>query len=317
MAHLPSVLDPELEIADLAFPPSTISASSLKMQDKEIRAVFLRLFAQLLQGYRWCLHIIRIHPEPVIRFHKAAFLGQRGLVEDDFLPKVLEGMAFAGFVTERGPPYRDTDLFDELVANEATRMQADEGNKARVLWHIKELAEQLYKNENPYPAVTMHKVQKPTEGCHLRLHQRPFPHLDEGTIQWIIDQATAKLQTAPPAVKVEKKCMVPSGPLLGVLMERNGVVLANSARRLEVVRNCISYVFEGKMLEAKKMQTLISEQELAGNKSVSLLHGGRGSLPGKEATWLRFPMPGVRRHVGPGCAGFYREALELRFWKQN
>nr|XP_026655227.1 myotubularin-related protein 5-like [Zonotrichia albicollis] len=64
------VLDPELEVADLAFPPSTISASSLKMQDKEIRAVFLRLFAQLLQGYRWCLHIIRIHPEPVIRFHK-------------------------------------------------------------------------------------------------------------------------------------------------------------------------------------------------------------------------------------------------------
>ncbi|XP_053108405.1 myotubularin-related protein 5 isoform X3 [Hemicordylus capensis] len=230
------VLDPELEMADLAFPPSTISASSLKMQDKEIRAVFLRLFAQLLQGYRWCLHIIRIHPEPVIRFHK-----------------VLEGMAFAGFVTERGPPYRDTDLFDELVANEAKRMQADEGSKVRVLRHIKELAEQLYKNENPYPAVTMHKVQKPTEGCHLRLHQRPFPRLDEGTIQWIVDQATAKLQSAPPLVRAEKKCMVPSGPPLGVLMERHGIVLANSARRLEVVRNCITYVFEGKMLEAKKL----------------------------------------------------------------
>ncbi|NXI35154.1 MTMR5 protein, partial [Galbula dea] len=67
---LSMVLDPELEVADLAFPPATISVSSLKMQDKEIRAVFLRLFAQLLQGYRWCLHIIRIHPEPVIRFHK-------------------------------------------------------------------------------------------------------------------------------------------------------------------------------------------------------------------------------------------------------
>ncbi|KAM6436327.1 myotubularin-related protein 5 isoform 5-T5 [Liasis olivaceus] len=250
---LSMVLDPELEMADLAFPPSTISASSLKMQDKEIRAVFLRLFAQLLQGYRWCLHIIRIHPEPVIRFHKAAFLGQRGLVEDDFLPKVLEGMAFAGFVTERGPPYRETDLFDELVASEAKRMQADEGNKAKVLRHIKELAEQLYKNENPYPAVTMHKVQKPTEGCHLRLHQKPFPHLDEGTIQWIVDQATAKQQTAPPLVKAEKKAMVPSGPPLGTLMERNGMLLANSARRLEVVRNCISFVFESKMLEAKKL----------------------------------------------------------------
>lgn len=36
--------------------------------------------------------------------------------------------------------------FSKLVANEATRMQADEGSKARVLRHVKELAEQLYKN---------------------------------------------------------------------------------------------------------------------------------------------------------------------------
>lgn len=40
------------------------------LQDKEIRGVFLWLFARLFQGYRWCLHIIRIHPEPVICFHK-------------------------------------------------------------------------------------------------------------------------------------------------------------------------------------------------------------------------------------------------------
>ncbi|NWX92841.1 MTMR5 protein, partial [Nothoprocta pentlandii] len=100
----------------------------------------------------------------------------------------------------------------QLVAYEVKRMRAEEGNKQKILRHIKELAEKLYKNENPYPAVTMHKVQKPTEGCHLRLHQKPFPRLDEGTVQWIIDQATAKLQTAPPAVKAEKKCMVPSGP---------------------------------------------------------------------------------------------------------
>lgn len=45
---------------------------------------------------------------------QAAFLGQRGLTEDDFLTKVLEGMAFAGFVTERGAPYRSIDLFDEV-----------------------------------------------------------------------------------------------------------------------------------------------------------------------------------------------------------
>lgn len=31
--------------------------------------------------------------------------------------------------------------------------------------------------------------------------------------------------------------------------------MANSARRLEVVRNCITYIFENKMLEAKKVRT--------------------------------------------------------------
>lgn len=47
-------------------------------------------------------------------FLQTAFLGQRGLVENDFLTKVLNGMAFAGFVSERGPPYRSCDLFDEV-----------------------------------------------------------------------------------------------------------------------------------------------------------------------------------------------------------
>ncbi|XP_059043369.1 myotubularin-related protein 5 isoform X3 [Mustela lutreola] len=250
---LSMVLDPELELADLAFPPPSTNASSLKMQDKELRAVFLRLFAQLLQGYRWCLHMVRIHPEPVIRFHKAAFLGQRGLVEDDFLMKVLEGMAFAGFVSERGVPYRATDLFDELVAHEVARMRADENHPQRVLRHVRELAEQLYKNENPYPAVAMHKVQRPGEASHLRRAPRPFPRLDDGMVQWIVDQATAKMQGAPPAVKAERRTTVPSGPPMTAILERSSGLHGNSARRLEVVRNCISYVFEGKMLEAKKL----------------------------------------------------------------
>lgn len=41
-------------------------------------------------------------------------MGQRGLIENDFLTKVLNGMAFAGFVSERGPPFRACDLFDEV-----------------------------------------------------------------------------------------------------------------------------------------------------------------------------------------------------------
>uniref|UniRef100_A0A6Q2XD78 SET binding factor 1 n=1 Tax=Esox lucius TaxID=8010 RepID=A0A6Q2XD78_ESOLU len=256
---LSMVLDPELETADHAFPPSSTQPSSLKIQDKEIRAVFLWLFAQLFHGYRWCLHIIRIHPEPVIRFHKAAFLGQRALTEDDFLMKVLDGMAFAGFISERGPPYRPTDLFDDLIANQVERIRQEECYPHKVMNHVKELAEQLFKNENPYPAVAMHKVQRPVESPG---HGDPknltiFPLLDDVTVQLFIDHAAAKLKGAPPVVKAELKGMVPSGPPLGDIVDRHGHVLANSARRLEVVRNCITYIFDNKMLEAKKLMPAV------------------------------------------------------------
>ncbi|TKS91040.1 Myotubularin-related protein 5 SET-binding factor 1 [Collichthys lucidus] len=255
---LSMILDPELEIADHAFPPLSTQASALKIQDKEIRGVFLWLFARLFQGYRWCLHIIRIHPEPVIRFHKAAFLGQRALTEDDFLMKVLDGMAFAGFVSERGPPYRATDLFDDLVANHEERIRQEETYPQKVMNHVRELAEQLFKNENPYPAVAMHKVQRPSENTqNTGQNQTPFPLLDDVAVELFIDHAAAKLKTAPPVVKAELKSMVPSGPPLGDTVDRNGHVMANSARRLEVVRNCITYIFENKMLEAKKLMPAV------------------------------------------------------------
>lgn len=65
------VLQPELFLADHAFPPSALHRPSHPaILDKEIRAIFMRSFAQLLQGYRSCLTIIRIHPKPVITFHK-------------------------------------------------------------------------------------------------------------------------------------------------------------------------------------------------------------------------------------------------------
>uniref|UniRef100_A0A8C7QY66 SET binding factor 1 n=1 Tax=Oncorhynchus mykiss TaxID=8022 RepID=A0A8C7QY66_ONCMY len=255
---LSMVLDPELEIADHAFPPSSTQPSTLKIQDKEIRAVFLWLFGQLFHGYRWCLHIIRIHPEPVIRFHKAAFLGQRALTEDDFLMKVLDGMAFAGFISERGPPYRPTDLFDDLIANQVERIRQEECSPHKVMNHIKELAEQLFKNENPYPVVAMHKVQRPAEspGHNDPKNLAIFPPLDDVTVQLFIDHAAAKLKTAPPVVRAELNGMVPSGPPLDIV-DRHGHVLANSARRLEVVRNCITYIFDNKMLEAKKLMPAV------------------------------------------------------------
>uniref|UniRef100_A0A8C4EJ41 SET binding factor 2 n=1 Tax=Dicentrarchus labrax TaxID=13489 RepID=A0A8C4EJ41_DICLA len=241
------VLHPDLEIADNAFPPPRTAPSNLKLLDKEVRAVFLRLFAQLFQGYRSCLQLIRIHSEPVIHFHKTAFLGQRGLIENDFLTKVLDGMAFAGFVSERGPPYRACDLFDELVALDIDSFKEEEISHAKLHKHIRELSEQLYRNENPNPHMAFQKVPRPSEGSHLRVHQVPFPLLDDGKVEKMLQEAVAKHSSVPPSTRTERKCVVPAGPPVGM----SGSVF-NSARRLEVVRSCISFIFDNKTLETEK-----------------------------------------------------------------
>ncbi|XP_064019793.1 myotubularin-related protein 13 isoform X7 [Pogoniulus pusillus] len=245
------VLHPDLETADYAFPPPRTALSHSKMLDKEVRAIFLRLFAQLFQGYRSCLQLIRIHAEPVIHFHKAAFLGQRGLIENDFLTKVLNGMAFAGFVSERGPPFRVCDLFDELVAFEVERIKAEEGNPPKMIKHVRELAEQLFKNENPNPHIAFQKVPRPTEGSHLRVHILPFPRINECRVQELLQEGLARSQGAPAATRGDKKCVVPAGPPVVSIMEKGSTVF-NSAQRLEVVRNCISFIFDNKFLETEK-----------------------------------------------------------------
>uniref|UniRef100_A0A672LH28 SET binding factor 2 n=1 Tax=Sinocyclocheilus grahami TaxID=75366 RepID=A0A672LH28_SINGR len=248
---LSMVLHPDLEGADNAFPPPRSAPSNLKLLDKEVRAVFLHLFAQLLQGYRSCLQLIRIHSEPVIHFHKAAFLGQRGLIENDFLTKVLDGMAFAGFVSERGPPYRACDLFDELVALDVDCFKEEEENLVKFQKRLRELSEQLYKNENPNPHMAFQKVPRPTEGSHLRVHVVPFPLLEEERVEELIQEGLAKQHTAPISTRPERKCMVPAGPPVVSIMGKPSSVF-NSARRLEVVRTCIGFIFDNKTLETEK-----------------------------------------------------------------
>ncbi|KAM9372844.1 myotubularin-related protein 13 isoform 4-T4 [Phaethornis superciliosus] len=202
------VLHPDLETADYAFPPPRTALSHSKMLDKEVRAIFLRLFAQLFQGYRSCLQLIRIHAEPVIHFHK-------------------------------------------LVAFEVERIKAEEGNPPKMIKHVRELAELLFKNENPNPHIAFQKVPRPTEGSHLRVHILPFPRINECRVQELLQEGLARSQGAPPATRGDKKCVVPAGPPVVSIMEKGSTVF-NSAQRLEVVRNCISFIFENKFLETEK-----------------------------------------------------------------
>ena len=75
--HLCLVLKPRLPEADNAFQSSrstSETATKPEMLDKEIRAIFLRTFTQLLQGYRSCLTVCRIFPKPIISFNKVCFV---------------------------------------------------------------------------------------------------------------------------------------------------------------------------------------------------------------------------------------------------
>merc|ERR1719290_240812 len=105
--ELSLVFHPELYLADNAFRSNMTANKSLELLDKELRAVMLRLMTQLLQGYRSCLTLVRIHPQPFITFHKAAFLGLRNLSQDcEFISRFLDCMFFNEFITKRGPPWR-------------------------------------------------------------------------------------------------------------------------------------------------------------------------------------------------------------------
>merc|ERR550532_2384006 len=154
--ELSLVLHPELAQADNAFQSSVsrqLSAKSPEVLDKELRAVMLRLMTQLLQGYRSCLTLVRIHPEPFISFHKAAFLGLRSSnvsIQDsgNFLPRLLDCMFFNEFVHTRGPPWRKCDIFDELYSNLGEMLGAEAAEIGRSLANIQALARQLLDNES-------------------------------------------------------------------------------------------------------------------------------------------------------------------------
>ncbi|KAL3178044.1 hypothetical protein MRX96_038584 [Rhipicephalus microplus] len=258
------VLRPELMSADDAFPPPPPAPSQAAMLDKEIRAIFLRIFAQLFQGYRSCLTVVRIHPRPFITFHKAAFLGQRGFIESEFVTKLLDCMFFNTFVAERGPPYRVCDIFDELYASMNDLLRTEARDPDLTLHHIRQLAQQLYLNENPNPQPYVEKIPKPTEGAFTRIHQPPFPTLDRELVKSIMETGLSRnhLGSKLSSLRPQLPRIVPAGPPMSQVCSQDPRALVNnSARRLEVLCNCINYIFDNKISDARKAMP-------AGNKAV-------------------------------------------------
>ena len=130
-------------------------------------------------------------------------------------------------------------------------------NPDSVIQHIRDLAQQFYLNENPNPQPHTSKIPLPTEGAFTRIHLPPFPTLNSEKIQEMIDNENIKREmtiTRRMSNKNMNVRMVPMGTPISAVNDIFGAndIITNSARRLEVMRNCINCIFENKISDARK-----------------------------------------------------------------
>ncbi|CAG7827012.1 unnamed protein product [Allacma fusca] len=252
--QLAMVLHPELNSADFAFPPLALKPSVQFQVDKEVRAIFLRMFALLFQGYRSCLVIIRIHPKPVIKLHKGRFLCQQGLIGDEFVGRLLDCMFFGDFMRDRGCPWRPCDIWDEVHKALPDQLRAEANDPKLVMVNIQEIAQQLALNENPNSQPYVPKIIKPPEGAHTRIHAPAFPTLNSALIEDIMQEEMSKqrLPSYSSIPKHNQPRIVPTGSKVVDIFEKRTQLMDNSARRLEVLRHCINCIFENKISDARK-----------------------------------------------------------------
>lgn len=67
---------------------------------------------------------------------QAFFLGNRGMVDNDYVGKLLDCMFFTTFVTERGPPWRVCDLWDDVYANIGDQLRQEQHDNRKMLENI-------------------------------------------------------------------------------------------------------------------------------------------------------------------------------------
>ncbi|OQV18473.1 Myotubularin-related protein 13 [Hypsibius exemplaris] len=271
MTSLKMVLDPSLLISDHAFPQTAEESSprrgslqilpnnatgSPHMTDKELRAVFIQFFCELFAGYRSCLTVVRIHPDPVITFEKAKFLGQRNYVGDEFVTKVVGSMAFGKFIQEYAPPFRVQNVFDEIYSDYAGIPSdcSPQEYGGFPLARLREIANRLYANENPQSQPYVQKCLRPSDvALARRVADYTFPWMDAKNVEDIIQTGLQKQSQLNkwPGIRSPQNVVIPLG--YSVSNASAPMVAVNSARRLEVLSNCISHIFEGRFNDANKL----------------------------------------------------------------
>ncbi|CDS40960.1 myotubularin protein 13 [Echinococcus multilocularis] len=269
------ILSPDLLISDNVYPPppETLPQLTPEQIDKKLRAVFLHLFASIFVGYRSCLTITRIHPQPVIHFNRSLFLVLRGVHEpDDFFDRLLSSMRFHQFVLERGPPFRVCDLFDEAYDVARTKAQplvpqfvADvsfpdmdyEAFLTDFTFSLNRIAQKFMENEHDEGHQIVDIIQAEAVEAHNRLHHRPFPRLNAQKVDDFVQVAQElRSQSAPLTMEVEEKPrIVPKGEQL----DRNAFKSELPSDKCRVIREFVADIFDLHITEALKRRNTIRQ----------------------------------------------------------
>ncbi|TNN07981.1 Myotubularin-related protein [Schistosoma japonicum] len=268
------ILSPELMTADHVYQHTNQfnQSSDLISLDKKLRAVFLRLFASLFSGYRSCLTITRIHPQPVIHFNRTLYLLLRGnSAQNEFYDRLLSSMRFHQFILERGPPFRVCDLFDEeyelsgsnysplinTLSMNSRDYEYDMFNQSLITGSnsglIERLSTKLFDNECGDQPVT-HILPDEAVEAHKRIHQTPFPVLDAKLIDELTVQYSQKKTKNAIYHKPEPR-FVPQGQQL----DRQIFKAEMFPDKYRVIHEFVEDIFNQHITEALKRRNTIRQ----------------------------------------------------------
>lgn len=62
------------------------------------------------------------------------------MMDEKFTLQILECMSFSVFIEERGLPFRELDIFDEVYANIVRQLLLESSNTEIMMQHIADLA---------------------------------------------------------------------------------------------------------------------------------------------------------------------------------
>ncbi|KIH66986.1 DENN domain protein [Ancylostoma duodenale] len=223
-------------------------------RDKEIRACFVLFFSELLYGYRSCLELVRLHRHPLIVFHKAAFMGMRHL-SSPLLHDLIEGQMFQLFVATRGLPFRECDIFDDVVCT--ATVDNDDLDASEEKQRLSKISNSLLVNEKQEcimtttPTLAKRASLAISNGDHLNHDESTLRPLNNERINALIEQNRSHWCLDDPGRLHPKEVPVPAK--LNLYEEHIG---ANS-RRLLVLSACVDAIFDNRMSEARKMMCAV------------------------------------------------------------